>query len=104
MVLSIDTADSQETKVLLKDQKGKNLDSLVSQRRYGSQVLISQIEKILKRNKISFDNLTGIEINEGPGSFTGLRVGTSCANALGHFLQIPVNGQKVGQIVLPKYE
>ena len=34
-----------------------------------------------------------MELNIGPGSYTGLRVGAAVANALGFALQIPVNGK-----------
>ncbi|MFH1536127.1 MAG: hypothetical protein ABIC96_03620 [Patescibacteria group bacterium] len=39
--------------------------------------------------------MRGIEVETGPGSFTGLRVGVSVANALGFALNIPVNGKKM---------
>lgn len=58
-----------------------------------------------------FKGITAIEVNTGPGSFTGTRVGVAVANALGFALDIPVNGSprspreagKKGKIVLPKY-
>ena len=51
-------------------------------------------------------DISEIEVNTGPGSFTGLRVGVSIANALGWALGIPVNGKdlKKGEVVDIKYE
>lgn len=103
-VLGIDTGKTQETKVYLKDEKGKIVKILIEVRKSGSQVLLPLILEILKSKNLDFKNLSAIEVNCGPGSFTGLRIGVSVANALGYTLKIPVNGEKVGEIVIPKYE
>ena len=103
MLLKIDTTKTEEVIVELIDPKTKKKDRLVEKQKLGSQVLLPMIVKILKKNKIDFSNLTAIEVNPGPGSFTGTRVGVSVANALGFALSIPVNGKK-GKIVLPVYE
>ena len=50
---------------------------------------------MLDLEKMDFKDLDGIEVETGPGSFTGLRVGVSVANALGFELDIPVNGKKL---------
>ena len=44
---------------------------------------------------MEFKDLKEVEVEIGPGSFTGLRVGVSVANALGYSLNIPVNGKKI---------
>lgn len=94
MILSIDTKDQKVIRVALKN-KGKVIKTLIEENEYGSQVLLPLIEKLLKSQKKSFKDLTGIEVETGPGSFTGLRVGVSVANALAFSLGIPVNGKKV---------
>ena len=66
------------------------------------QDLVGLIEKTLKREKINLKEIKGIEVNLGPGSFTGLKIGVAVANALGFALDIPVNGGR--KLVLPKYE
>jgi tRNA threonylcarbamoyladenosine biosynthesis protein TsaB len=104
MILAIDTSETLKTKVFLKDKNGKVKGRLKEERKPGSQVLLGMIIKILKKNKLEPEDLTRIEVNCGPGSYTGLRVGISVANTLGHFLKIPINGEKVGQLVFPKYE
>lgn len=104
MVLGIDTSEIRKTKVYLKDNRGKTVKILEETRIPGSQVLLTLIKKILKAQKLDFKDVTGIEVNCGPGSFTGLRVGVSVANALGFSLKIPVNGKKIGELVFPKYD
>ena len=60
-----------------------------------SQKLLPFIDKTLKKNKFTMKDISEIEVNTGPGSFTGLRVGVAVANALGWALNIPVNGKKI---------
>ncbi len=48
------------------------------------------IEKFLKREKANIKNVTKIIVCSGPGSFTGIRVGISIAQAFGFALEIPV--------------
>lgn len=106
--LYINTKDQNE-QVLLKQnkievglkEKKKLVDSLVDYNQFGSQVLLPLIIKILKKNeqvlsfgnKLNFSDIDGIEVEEGPGSYTGLKVGASVAQALGFALNIPVNGE-----------
>lgn len=99
MKLFIDTSDNKRV-IIGFDKKRWELRN----KKPRSQKLLGLIDKTLKKEKISLEQVTAIEINLGPGSFTGLKVGVSVANALGWALKIPINGQKVGQLVEPKYE
>lgn len=101
MILDISTKDPKQVTVTLK-KDGIAVKSLSEQNEYGSQVLLPLIEKLLKSQKLDFKDLTGVEVEEGPGSFTGLRVGASVAQALGFALNISVNGQ-VGKTLNLKY-
>ncbi len=103
MKLKIDTTNRLEIKVELEDPKKGTIQRVVQKQKLGSQVLLPMIVKILKKNELNLKDLTAVEVNCGPGSFTGTRVGVSVANALGFALDIPVNGKK-GKIVVPIYE
>mgnify|MGYP001593905819 CR=1 FL=1 len=94
MILVIDTTKVGEITVILKES-GKEVKKIVSQNEFGSQTLLPAIEKILKQSKIKMQDLKGIEVNTGPGSYTGIKVGVSVANALAFALNIPVNGKKI---------
>ncbi len=110
MILTIDTSISKNVKVELLSSDAKKNITLVSEQKLGSQVLLPLIVKILKKAKIEFKDLSAVEVNPGPGSFTGTRVGVAVANALGFALKIPVNGSPRGvagkkdTIVIPIYE
>ena len=93
MVLHINTKDQKVVKVSLK-KDGKVVKSLRESREYGSQVLLPLVIKLLRTTNYELKTLQGIEVETGPGSFTGLRVGVSVANALGFALGIPINGKK----------
>ncbi len=99
MKLYIDTSSNQKTIVKLDD---KVLEKIT--RQWPSQVVLPMIQKLLGRRPLSA--ISKIEVNPGPGSFTGLRVGVAIANALGFALGVPVNGKRVDrlEIVEPQYE
>ena len=100
-ILLIDTSSNKEIEVGLEiDGKVFLLKHQVDRK---NQEVLPLIEKLLKQHKLTLKDLTKIEVNPGPGSFTGLRVGVSVANALGALLKIPVNDKEVGEIVEPVY-
>ncbi len=101
-ILYLDTSSSDQVLVALYLQD-KKIRELSAGRSFTSQVVLPLIEQILQKEKITPKDLSEIKVFEGPGSFTGLRVGAAVANTLSWLLQIPVNG-KMGKIVEPKYQ
>jgi len=57
-----------------------------------SNTLHAAIDNVLKKAKKSIEDLERVAVYQGPGSFTGLRIGCSVANAIGYSLGIPVVG------------
>lgn len=57
-----------------------------------AQSLAPTIEKLFRETNCSPNNLCGIAVAEGPGSFTGLRVGITTAKVMGYALGISVLG------------
>jgi tRNA threonylcarbamoyladenosine biosynthesis protein TsaB len=55
-----------------------------------AETLNSRIDEILNKSSISLSKLEGLAIFKGPGSFTGLRIGMSVANALAYAQDIPI--------------
>ena len=90
MRLYIDTSNSENIVVAIDDKKFET-----RAREEKSQKLLSFIDEIMKKKGKTIKDITEIEVNLGPGSFTGLRVGLSIANALGWLLGIPVNGKNL---------
>ena len=52
------------------------------------QFLMPMVEKVLEKSQLQINDLTAIAASEGPGSFTGIRIGVSSARALAQALQI----------------
>lgn len=55
-----------------------------------SLTLMGLINNIFKETKYSLIDIDYIATTNGPGSFTGLRIGASCGKALAHGLDIPI--------------
>jgi tRNA threonylcarbamoyladenosine biosynthesis protein TsaB len=100
MKLYIDTSNSEKIIVGLDKKKFET-----SSKKGASQRLLPFIVELLEKEGKKLEDIKEIEINTGPGSFTGLRVGVSVANALGWALGVPVNGKNLrkGEIVDIKY-
>lgn len=56
-----------------------------------------QIAQILKLKEKTFKDVEGIVIYKGPGSFTGLRIGVSVANAMADSLKVPIVGTQTDE-------
>ena len=64
---------------------------------YGEQIIESTssalplyVDKILKKNSISINDIDYIATTIGPGTFTGIRVGLSFSQGLAYSLKIPI--------------
>lgn len=53
--------------------------------------LMPEINELLKSKKVKYEDLKGIIVIRGPGSFTGLRVGIAAANMMSYMLSIPIS-------------
>ncbi len=100
-ILTIDTTLFEEAAVGLKTATGEIVENkkFAAERKLSEKLLL-EIDKLLKENKLKLQDLSAIEVNLGPGSFTGTRIGVAVANTFAFSLGIPVNGKKM---VVPVY-
>lgn len=103
--LYIDTTSNQEVIISLLLDKTKDTIRKPLERQK-AQVVLQIVESLLEKHGLTIHDLDSIEVNPGPGSFTGVRVGVAIANALSFALHIPVNNILVSKddtVVEPLY-
>lgn len=90
-VLGIETS-TMMVGVALVDERGLVAEYRSEATRSRSERLMPMIDQVMKDSHTMPQDLTGIAISIGPGSFTGLRIGVSTAKGLAFALGLPVVG------------
>lgn len=91
IILTMRTDNPQAEIGLFEDQKKLVQESWEAHRQL-SDTLHLKLKSMLEANHLSWQDIGGIVVYEGPGSFTGLRIGISAANALAYANNIPAVG------------
>ncbi|MBU1088182.1 MAG: tRNA (adenosine(37)-N6)-threonylcarbamoyltransferase complex dimerization subunit type 1 TsaB [Candidatus Omnitrophica bacterium] len=87
--LAVDTSSKFLCIVLMENERILRKFNQDKARAHG-QLLIPEIQKILKTQKIRLQDLDCLAVNIGPGSFTGLRIGIAAVKGLSLALKIPI--------------
>ncbi|AEB11805.1 tRNA (adenosine(37)-N6)-threonylcarbamoyltransferase complex dimerization subunit type 1 TsaB [Marinithermus hydrothermalis] len=85
-VLAIDTATPYLVLGLPHAEGAWRLD------RRHAEALFTHLEAFLQTHRVSLKAIRGIVVGQGPGSYTGVRIGVSAALGLGRALGVPVVG------------
>lgn len=89
MILTIRT-DKPEAEIgLFDDQKQIAYETWQAHRQL-AETINKKIRDTLALQGLTLQQIEGIVVYKGPGSFTGLRIGLSVANALAYSLEIPI--------------
>jgi tRNA threonylcarbamoyladenosine biosynthesis protein TsaB len=83
MWLALDTATDRASLAIRVNGALAGEEHISGARRHAAS-LLPAVDALLRRAGVSLDALEGIALSDGPGSFTGLRVGASLAKALVH--------------------
>lgn len=89
LILTIRT-DNPEAEVGLFDGKKQLAYEKWHAHRELSTTLHAKIKNILAGQSKALEDLNGIVCFQGPGSFTGLRIGLTVADAFAYSLQVPI--------------
>lgn len=90
-VLGIDTSSNATSIAVIEDNK-LICEYTINTKMTHSQKLMPMIENMLKISEINVNDMDIIAICQGPGSFTGLRIGMATAKALSHVNKLPIVG------------
>lgn len=88
-VLAIDTSNKTLSVAIVKDE-GTIVEQTVPDTLQHSVKLMPAIQEVLQESQVSMQELTGIIVAKGPGSYTGLRIGVTVAKTLAKTLRIPL--------------
>ena len=118
MILAL-RSDKPEAELYLFNDGKKIAEIKWEAHRELADTLLSKIKEILVNNNVADNEITGIIMHTGEGSFTGLRIGTTVANAMSYSLGVPIvaaegenwineglgkiTSSKPGDLVVPKY-
>lgn len=89
-ILNIETATKNCSVALAKDGKTILCKEIAEQGYSHAEKLHVFIEEILKESGVAFQDLKAIAVSQGPGSYTGLRIGVSAAKGLCYAMEIPL--------------
>jgi len=98
MKLCIDTCTNVCSVALVHDKK------IIAERLYNdklrhSEILLVEIDEMLKRLEIGVDQIDCIYVSNGPGSFTGIRIGVTVANTMAYANNIQVKSYSVLELM-----
>jgi len=89
-ILNIETSTKNCSVALAKDGQTVYFREMAEQGHSHAEKLHVFIEEIVKEATISFSDLDAVAVSQGPGSYTGLRIGVSTAKGLCYALDIPL--------------
>jgi len=96
MILIINTINRNNIEIGIYDKHELRFFEFETEKQ--SEDLLNAIDGVLKKEKTSLQDIGSILVNQGPGSYTGVRVGVTVANTLGWSLNVPVFGYKDGEL------
>lgn len=92
-ILAIDSSGLVATVAVVEetDEVAKTIaEYTVNFKKTHSQTLLPMLDEIVKMTEMDLDTVDAIAISGGPGSFTGLRIGSATAKGLGLALNKPL--------------
>lgn len=88
-ILLLETA-TDSCSVALTDGTETIAEKYINQPKAHASLLAKYIEEILQENNLTIASCSAVAVSKGPGSYTGLRVGVSCAKGLCYGAEIPL--------------
>jgi tRNA threonylcarbamoyladenosine biosynthesis protein TsaB len=89
-ILNIETATKNCSVSIAKDGQTLKCKEIAETGYSHAEKLHVFIEEILVETNLTFNDLAAIAVSQGPGSYTGLRIGVSAAKGLCYALNLPL--------------
>jgi len=89
LILAISTSSNTCSVSILEDDNCIKELNIINQRTH-SENLMPLIDRLFNETKISLKDINLIACDNGPGSFTGIRIGISTVKAMAEAMNIPV--------------
>lgn len=90
LILNIETATKNCSVALSKAGKTLAIKELSEQNFSHAEKLHVFIEELFSETNLKLEDLNAVAVSQGPGSYTGLRIGVSAAKGLCYALSIPL--------------
>lgn len=88
-LLAIETTGAKASVAIINEKKQiweEQCDETLNHLR----LLMPMLERLLNKCKLNIEDMNGIAVSEGPGSFTGIRIGMATAKALAQALNLDI--------------
>lgn len=89
IVIGIESSSLVASTAILQDDV-LTAEYTVNYKKTHSQTLLPMIDEIVRMTELDLHEIDGIAVAEGPGSFTGLRIGAATAKGIGLALEKPI--------------
>lgn len=74
-------------------------DGEILVKKEGDIDIVTEIKNIIKEQNLKLDQIDTFEFANGPGSFTGIKIGAAIAN----ILQWAIKGTPIDKLTVPEY-
>jgi tRNA threonylcarbamoyladenosine biosynthesis protein TsaB len=81
-LLAIDSSGMVASVAVVDEEKVLG-EYTINNKKTHSQTLLPMIDEVVKMLELDLEEIDAIAISEGPGSFTGLRIGSATAKGIG---------------------
>lgn len=92
MILAIDTSTDMASIALYRPAQGVLVEQSWLSGREQTTQLMPNVQRAMAMVHAAPQDLTGVAVATGPGSFSGVRIGISAAKSLAYALEIPIWG------------
>lgn len=92
-ILGIDSSGLVASVAVVEEESGEDVtiaEYTVNYKKTHSQTLLPMLDEVCRMTEMDLDTIDAIAVAAGPGSFTGLRIGSATAKGLGLALQRPL--------------